>query len=106
MPALMPRKVCALRDLRDSVWRVQFISEDPDLVDEVYQALKLKADKAATAVNQIKVEKLEIVLTWPDYISYNAADSWVYQGLKINLPQRSIVSRVSTIIHQWFEIAR
>ena len=89
----MPRKVCALRDLRDSVWRVQFISEDPDLVDEVYQALKLKADKAATAVDQIKVEKLEIVLTWPDYITYNAADSWVYQGLKKDICHKGLSSQ-------------
>ena len=81
-------KVRPLRELKDSVWRVQYIGEDPDLFDDFYQALKRKADKKATAVIETKVDKLDFVLTWFKECTYNAADSWVHQGLKQKISTR------------------
>ena len=82
MPAFMGRKGFPLRHLRDSVWRICFISEEPNLIDEFYEVLMQKARKAATTNVKIKVEKPELVLTWPSQITYNCADAWVYQETK------------------------
>ena len=71
-----------LRELKDSLWRAQYIGADPDLFDEFYQALKRKADLKRTAVIDTEVDRLDIVLTWDKECTYNAADSWVHQGLK------------------------
>ena len=60
----MGGKVRPVRELKDSLWRVQYIGEDPDLFDESYQALKRKADKKGTTVIETKVDNLDIVLIW------------------------------------------
>ena len=52
------------RELKDSLWRVQYIGADSDLFDEFYQALKRKADKKGTTVIETKVDNLDIVLIW------------------------------------------
>ena len=53
------------------------------MFDEFYQALKRKADLKRTAVIDTEVDRLDIVLTWDKECTYNAADSWVHQGLKL-----------------------
>ena len=79
----MDGKVRPVRELKDSLWRVQYIGEDPDLFDEFYQALKRKADSNRTAVIGIEVDRPYIVLIRVKECTYNAADSWVHQGLNL-----------------------
>ena len=81
MPASIPAKMGGLRDLKDSVWRVQLKSVAPNVIDEVHRALKLKAEKDNTSVTEINVQQQEILLTWRKVVSYNCADDWVRRQL-------------------------